>query len=309
MKVFNKIAASSMIAGLMVSGASMAAEIAPVKKTAIQQMSDGFYGNAETRLQLIESRDDSGATQRNRKLHLRPKIGTKLMSEKLDVNLTQPISNEQNSARTTRPRAELESTLTLFTNDNIKFEIYSFNFLANNETAYEGFLYLDTTAKYNIQTPVGLLETSMLLEVGTQLSNQEKKGEIERVRTVDGLALASSEAKPANAKENNKEVALSPLLVFKPTAVEGLSVALRGIFTNEYIPSYVQTLGDGTSSTKESGYGLDRSTQMRYTLTYKVNDTLSMYNQTRQNFGGYLEAVENGKAHLDNRTGVTVNLF
>lgn len=309
MKVFNKIAASSMIAGLMVSGASMAAEIAPVKKTAIQQMSDGFYGNAETRLQLIESKDDSGATQRNRRLHLRPKIGTKLMSEKLDVNLTQPMINEQNSARTTRPRAELESTLTLFTNDNIEFEIYNFNYLASNEAKYQGFVYLDTTAKYNVQTPVGVLETSVLLEVGTQLSNQEQSAKIERVRSVDGLALASSDAKPANAKENNKEVTVSPLLVFKPTAAEGLSVALRGIFTNEYIPTYSQTVGEGASSSlKDDGYAVDRSTQMRYTVSYKVNDTVSLYNQTRQNFGGYLEAVNTG-AHLDNRTGVTVNLF
>jgi hypothetical protein len=318
MKMQSKVLSSNLgltlVAGLLAAGAATGEEIKPLKKTAAQQLSDGLYGKVESRLQSFQATDANGDVQRYRLLALRPKLGTTLMNEKLDIGLTTPVTNAQYSAKTERPQSELETNLSLFEHKNLTVGIYTVHYLKSNEKPYAGYADLDITVKRERDfAGVGKLEGSFLIEPEAQLTTSKVPATVTRAERVGGVALAESESAPeVEQKETTKALYMYPALGFSPSAVAGLRLGLGAIFASTYQPKYIQVINDdGTSKLKDDGYKVTRETQMRYTVNYKVSDTVSVYNQLRQNFVGYLEKAQAEKSlvHLDNRTGIIVSLF
>jgi hypothetical protein len=313
-RIMRKLLKVSSLIVLAVAGVSAnAEEIKAVKKSAGQQVSDNLYGNVEARMQTLQFNDAAGNTQGSRDFVLRPKLGTKIFNEKLDLNLTMPIVNKQKSAKTEKARAEVEGTLSMYSSDRMDIELYTFNYLQNNESPYDGYANLDVTFKRSFdRLALGVVDASVLLEAESNLTTKSMPSTVSRRERTDGLALAADEkTNPPEQKETNKALTVYPTVAVSPSVVPGVKLALGSIFTNTYKPVYKEVINEsGESAIQSDGYDVSRSTQVRYTVTYKISDAVSVYNQLRQNFVGYAESSQDVKgARLDNRTGITMSLF
>ncbi|MCX6117833.1 MAG: hypothetical protein NT027_09840 [Proteobacteria bacterium] len=300
----------------MLSGVAagvQAEEVKAVKKTGGQQILDSLSGSVEARLQTFSLKDANGDTQSNRRLALRPKLATDLMNGKLNVSITTPILNQQHSAKTERARPELETNLSLIDKENVTLDIYSFHYLKTTDQAYDGYLDLDLVVKQKLESAAGPVELSMLIEPEANLKTDKVDAAVTRRERPDGLSLSAeaAEAAPvAEQKETNKALNLYPKVDFKPSAVPGLSLAFGAILATTYQPKYVQVISDdGSSSLKDDGYNVSKDTQVRYTVKYQISPDVSVYNQLRQNIAGHFEAGLSEGPRLDNRTGITMNLF
>lgn len=297
-----------MLAG--VASAAQAEEIKVQKKAGGAQIADSLYGEVEGRVQTYQFNDAAGNTQGSRSLALRPKLGTKIANEKLNINMVLPVTNRQQSAVSTSGRPEVEANLSLFDSKNFSIDLYHFSYLKNNDADYAGYLDLDFVAKRDFQTAGGVLATSILFEPEAQLTTTKGPANVRSFEREDGTALAASEQEPApEQRETDKAINVYPSVAFSPTAVPGLKTSLGAIFNNTYKARYVRTLdASGETEMKHDGYDVSRATQFRYTVKYQLKDGLYVYNQLRQNLDGYAEASTKA-SRLDNRTGIVMSLF
>jgi hypothetical protein len=308
---------AKILSVLMISGVSAGAyadEVKAVKKSGGAQVVDNLYGTVETRVTNFQTvNKDNGDTIRRREYRLRPKLGTKLMSEKFDISLAMPVVNKQHSAKTEKTRPEVEQNLSLFESDRLDIGISSLHYLPNNEEIYDGYVDLDVTLKRTFdRLSFAVIDTSVLFEAEANLTTKKIDANVTSRQNPEGAALAESESAAAptpEQKETTKSLYVIPTIAVKPTAVAGLTLTLMGLFENDYTPNYIQVISeDGSSSLKDDGYQTKRSSQVRYTVKYQINPDVAIHNQLRQTFNGYLEANHKGLG-LENRTGITMNLF
>ena len=290
--------------------------VTATKKSGGQQVMDNLYGDVEARVTTWRYFDKAGNTQANRDLALRPKLGTKIMNDRLDLNLTMPVLNRQNSVVSEQARPEAYAELTIFTAEHVDVNLNTTNYMPTKDGAYEAYLDLDTTVKHKFApTSVGTFNVSCLLEIESSLSTQKADANIVSREHTDGTALSEIEDKNVETPEqrsNTKSVYLYPKVSFEPAGIAGLTFSLGTYTGPSYTQKYTQQIDSGTgeSKLKEAGYEVRTYTQNRYTIKYAINDDISIYNQLRQNLKGYNEARMNpGQSALENRTGITMNLF
>lgn len=303
-----------MLAGYAVN--ANAEGITATKKTGGQQVMDNLYGDVETRLTSWRFFDKAGNTQANRDLALRPKLGTKVMNERLDLNLTLPVVNRQNSVVSEQARPEAYAELSIYTNDVLNLNLNTTNYMQTKTGAYEAYLDLDATVTHKFApTSAGTVTLSCLFELESNLSTQKADANVIGREHTDGTALTEIEDQSVTTPEqraNTKSVYLYPKVTFEPAAVAGLSFSLGSYMGPSYTQKYTQQVDSATgeSKLKESGYEVRTNTQNRYTVKYAINSDISIYNQLRQNLKGYNESrVAAGSSSLENRTGITMNLF
>lgn len=301
-----------MLAGYTAS--ANAESITTTKKSGGQQVSDSLYGDVETRLTSHRYFDANGNTQANRDLALRPKLGTKIMNERLDLNLTLPVVNKQSSAISKQAQPEALADFTIYSSDRLLVSLNTTNFMATSEAKYDGYLDLDITFKRKFdKLSVGAVTASLMLEAESNLTTNRADADIVARERSDGLSLTGAEpVETPEQKETVKSLYVYPKVAFEPAIVPGLTLAVASYMGPSYKPKYEQTIDaqTGETTTKNVGYEVRAITQNRYTISYAINDQVSVYNQLRQNLKGYQESrVDDGKASIENRTGLTVTLF
>lgn len=289
--------------------------ITTTKKSGGQQVLDNLYGDVETRITSWRYYDKAGNTQANRDLALRPKLGTKIMNDRLDLNLTAPILNRQNSTVSEQSRPEALADLTVFSSELVDVSLNTTNYLQTKDAAYEGYIDLDTTVKHKFApTTAGTISASFMLELESSLATQKQDANILNREHSNGTALSDIEEKDVGTQEqkaNTKSIFLYPKVAFEPAAVSGLTFSLGSIMGPSYTQKYNQVVDDtGNAKLKEAGYEVRIYSQNRYTVKYQVNPDIYVYNQLRQNTVGYNESRMNpGQPELENRTGIVMNLF
>lgn len=290
--------------------------IAATKKSGGQQVMDNLYGDVETRLTTWRYFDKAGNTQANRDLALRPKLGTKIMNERLDLNLTLPVKNRQNSVVSEQGRPEAYAELAIYSNEHVVVNVNSLNYMQTNTGAYEAYLDLDTTVTHKF-APVsaGTFTVSCLFELESNLSTQKADANIVSREHTDGTSLTEVEDQSVTTPEqraNTKSVFLYPKVSYEPAGIAGLTFSVGSYMGPSYTQKYKQQVDSSTgeSKLKEAGYEVRTNTQNRYTVKYAINSDISVYNQLRQNLKGYNESrMDPGQPALENRTGITMNLF
>lgn len=301
-----------MLAG--VAAAAQAEEIKAVKKSGGQQVMDTLYGKVEGRVQTYQFVDKDGDTQRSRVLVMRPTLGTKLLNEKFDVNFSLPVTNKQQSAVSKQERPEVETNLSLFDNKVATIDLYSFHYMQNKDKAYDGYVMVDLGATKSFDVSgLGKIETGFTASPGANLTTKSKDATVNRRERIDGTALAENDPaakETIEQRETNKTLDLYPSVALSPSAVPGLKLTVSSYFSTNYTPEYIQVVDDsGESKVKSDGYAIERSTQARYTVKYQINEGVFVYNQLRQNIGGFADAGLKSGNRLDNRTGIVMNLF
>jgi hypothetical protein len=304
-----KLIGAAVLAQL--AATSYAEEIKATKKAGGQQIIDSLYGNVEARVTNYQKYLPNGDAERTRMLALRPKLGTKLMSEKLDLNITMPVLNKQNSAESESARPELEQSLTLIDQDRLSVELYSFHYLASEDRPYDGYADLDITFKRTFdRLSVGNVDLSLLVEPEANLTTSKQDAQVSRRERPDGLTVAESEAsnEQLEQKETTKYLNLYPKVTLAPAVLPGVKLSLASYFITEFKPEYVAVQqDDGSTKLKDDGYAINRTTQVRYTVRYDINSDVYVYNQLRQNMDGFMAART--AAGLENLTGVVMSLF
>lgn len=288
--------------------------ITTTKKSGGQQVSDNLYGDVETRLTSWRYFDANGNTQANRDLALRPKLGTKIMNERLDLNLTLPVVNRQGSAVSEQARPEALADFTVFESDRVLVSVNTTNYMATSTKPYDGYLDFDVTftRKFD-RLPVGEVTLSLLLEADINLTTKNTSANVVSRERSDGLGLAETDvADKPEQKETTKALIAYPKVAFAPAAIPGLTLSIGSLMGPTYTPKYEQIVdaATGDSKTKTVGYEVRPQTQNRYTIKYAFNEKVSVFNQLRQNLKGYQESrMDASNPALENRTGLTVTLF
>jgi len=302
-----------------IAAAAHGEEIKAVKKSGGQQVIDSLYGDVEGRIQTYQFVDGNGNTQGSRNLVLRPKLGTKMLNEKLDLNLTMPVTNNQMSSVTKQERPEAETTLSLYENSIMTVELYTFHYLQTKDQPYDGYVDLDVTLKKDFnELSIGKLETSVLIEPEANLTANSQPATITRTERIDGTALTEDERKnvgTSQQRETTKALNIYPKISLKPAGAPDLTLSFATIFNTTYTPEYVQKVGPDGETTLEKdgegafGYSISRLTQVRYTAKYQIKEGVFVYNQLRQNIDGFASAGLKSGTRLDNRTGIVMSLF
>jgi hypothetical protein len=290
--------------------------VTATKKSGGQQVMDNLYGDVEARVTTWRFYDKAGNTQATRDLALRPKLGTKVMNERLDLNLTLPILNRQNSVVSEQARPEAYAELSIYENEHVDVNLNTTNYMQTKDGAYEAYLDLDTTVKHKFAPlAAGTFNVSCLIELESTLSTQKAEANILSREHTDGTALTDIEDKNTDTpqqKSNTKSIYVYPKISYEPAAIAGLTFSLGSIMGPSYTQKYNQTVdaSTGESKLKEAGYEVRVYSQNRYTVKYAINSDISVYNQLRQNVRGYNEErMAPGQPELENRTGITMNLF
>lgn len=303
------------------------ATVSAEKKAPLQQLLPGAYGLLEVRHATNEQFDVETDTRNVIPyLDLRPTVGSTFYNGKLDTAFTWIFRKNPDSVRIVKHDVGFynETTYTVFQNDYVKF--FPYLYVQQGSIGSNSFALVDVgphvDVKTSFKTDMGELTLSGFVEPLAEFYSGAgaKQSAMKKVKnsTDDTYTLAPSDTAQTEIEQKDPsllsttELALS----FVPAKLSGLNVSLAANYLQNWTPRYEDPAGDADINPELAGYETNDAVMNKFTLSYKLNDSLTLANSARYTVGGAYEktydkdlGVSGVSARFENRLTLTATLF
>jgi hypothetical protein len=308
-----KVSGLILVAALGLSTASFAQEaaVSAEKKATVDDLLGKFYANLELRHKTLTKMDQDTVVSTSPNLQLRPTLGAKFFSDKLDVAVT-PIyqkNTDSNTVKTNQTESWIEYGLLSGDWGSVSpFAWVLFPHAGKGTTTYLGFT--NSFKAPTLETGAGEIYGAFDWEfAATQTSrNEDIKIKNDTGIEAEGLGLrAGDDETTATGVQvdpsgyNDVQIRLG----IKPT--KKLDLSLRSLYETTYAPKYAAKADGGQELT---GYAVPGITMNRFVASYKFDGGLTLVNEVRQYMDGLFEAGTKADAtRWENRAKLIYDLF
>jgi hypothetical protein len=287
-----------------------ATKVAPLK-----QLVPGAYGKVETRYRneaKLEAGSSTEVIEQRAQWYILPQLGATFFDGKLDTSLLYYFIKGNDETSFDKDLVESYTELTAFSNDYVTISpaLYATQ-TGSNPSFTDQWLYLNVTTAPSTDTAVGkvsLFAGAMPIIMFTSSQGSDKNEIVADEREVGSAALAEDEQK-IEQRDPGLGLEAPVLVTLKPNAVAGLGIQTGFVYWRYADPKYKVEEVDGDNRISQDGYEISSGNYNRLKFTYKINDTFSMYNDSRFYTNGFMEAQYSGSYSYQNRTGIQATLF
>ncbi len=276
---------------------STAEEVQSTKITA-DGVLQKFYGSAELRhYGNIKMKGDNYITY-SPMAQLRPKLGMKLLDEKLDASVYGKFSKENGSTNVIQGQPHADIGYALYSGTYLSISpALDLDFPAKGKSAgTSGNLGANATLQAPIETNLGTVTPILYVEGGANLTSRQEDAVVnnESSRSKDeALTLLLANKAPAgkdkdgnlaiaNGKKDHSVGTSYQAALGWATPLSGLTTEARVFVNQSYDPTYTLSQDDTIDTT----YKATTETLNKINVSYKVTDKLTIANDFVQAMGG-----------------------
>lgn len=308
MKLVSKSALAAL-ATLAFATAASGEEVKATKVSPIKAALPDSYGKLQMRHYANFNMEKDEVYSTIPKAQLRAYLGSKFFDGKLDTQLILAGTKATETTKISNRRPEIYTSLNAFSNDYVSIDPYLDVYVPYQGSGTDGTLSLDVTAMIpTIQTAAGGLDLSIGLDPNASLSSREEKTanvDVKTDRQASFLTTSESGAPEVKKKEPSYNAEARASIGFKPAIVKGLGLTATSYVNRSFEPKYeVVEEGNDTVQTRV-GYTTENITRQSLVVSYKVNDSLSLANETWHKMNGAYAARYDGPAGSDGLSRVT----